>query len=193
MKTNSVNVVSVTVPIGYRYLAFWGGDFGSDIENGQTFQELELSMYTAINGYTKINSEMNKPSAFTQTKAWTYTSSDFNTVMDGSTIWDSKLQFNDNTLRASGGVLFYMDVSQSVYVASGKYWTYTLSGYAIGSGKIYGTNTDPATFTDAQRIDPTSYTFICDLDKNVNGQTSRKEMQEEIFDLDGNVDGNVEW
>ena len=79
------------------------------------------------------------------------------------------VNYNDGSLRSNGGVLFYMDMGVGVYadVSGGNYWTYTSNQptYWIGSGKLYGTNDDPAGFTEAQRIDPNyqGYTFICHL------------------------------
>ena len=53
-------------------------------------------------------------------------------------------------------------------VSGGDYWTYNMAQFAIGSGKLYGTNDDPADLTAAQRIDPTNYVLICDLTKKTS-------------------------
>jgi len=166
---DSTLTVVFSFTVGFRYLAFWGGDFGTDTGNGQTFHELRLTLNTPINGQSVIENGINEPS-MTQTKAWTYgAAGNYDTVMDGVVTWDSKLQYKDTYLRANGGVLFYMDMGVGVRadVSGGSYWTYTSTQatFWIGSGKLYGTNDDPAGFTEAQRIDPDyqGYTFICDL------------------------------
>jgi hypothetical protein len=166
----------------FRYLAFWGGDFGSDTNAGQTFHELKLTLNTPINGQSVVEDGINEPVSIIQTKSWTYgsganPSNSYATVMDSYLTFTNPpgsvtagLQYNDSTLRTNGGVLFYMDMGEGVYadISWGQYWTYNNAIYEIGSGKLYGTNTDPATFTEAQRIDPASYTFICNLSKNTS-------------------------
>jgi hypothetical protein len=170
----------VTEP--FRYLAFWGGDFGSDTSAGQSLHELELNLGTSLNGYSQIKYQVNDSGlTFTQTKSWTYRTADYRpsyaslgTLMNGIKGWSSEtawLQYNDSSLRSNGGVLLYIDLGSGVSadVSSGDYWTSdegTGYPYEIGSAKLYGTNTDPSTFTEAQRIDPATYTFICDLTRN---------------------------
>ena len=68
------------------------------------------------------------------------------------------LIFDENV----SGVLFYMDNSNNIEVQSGSYYTYADNQalYAIQSGKIYGTNTDPTTFV---ATDEANWNYVCDL------------------------------
>ena len=157
----------------FRYLAFYGDGFGTDTDNGQTFHELELALNTPLGGYNNIKfGEMLPVSTPIETKAWTYFNSsyaDYETIFSGGKTWTTpQLQYKDST--ASGSVLYYFDMGVGNYadVSGGDYWTYSSAAYAIGSGKLYGTNTDPATLSEADRIDPSSYTEICDLTKNTS-------------------------
>ena len=166
----------------FRYLAVWGGNFGSDTSAGQSLHEIELTLGTSLNGYSQIKYQVNDSGlTFTQTKSWTYRPADYRpsyaslgTLMNGIKGWSSEtawLQYNDSSLRSNGGVLLYIDLGSGVSadVSSGDYWTSnegTGNTYQIGSAKLYGTNTDPSTFSEVQRIDPATYTFICDLTRN---------------------------
>jgi hypothetical protein len=62
-------------------------------------------------------------------------------------------------------IFWYMDLGSSVAadVNGGTFWTYINSAYSFTLGKLYGTNTDPATFTDASLIE--NYDFVCDLNR----------------------------
>jgi hypothetical protein len=153
----------------FRYLVVWGGDFGS--ERG-IFYEMELSLLTPLGSYNNIKfGEALPVSDPVETKQWTYfsTFNKYETVFDGqkgpASNGTDNLQFT--TLPTNGAVMFYMDMGSTTlaYVSSGSYWTNSSGLYVIGSGKLYGTNTNPSTFTEAQRIDPATYTFICDLTK----------------------------
>jgi hypothetical protein len=163
--------------IGYRYLAFWGGDFGSgDNEYGSTFHELELTLAKPLNGSSFIKHDVNKPDLFAHANNWTFstTRNDISTVMNGVKKFTvGLLQYQDSYLQTNGGVLFYMDMGEGVYadVSAGDYWTFNNATFAIGTGRLYGTNIDPATFTEADRINPASYTLICDLVKNLEGES----------------------
>jgi hypothetical protein len=191
--TNSVTVGAVSIPVGYRYLAFLGDGFSAGVSRG-TFHELELALNTPLGGFNNIKfGEMLPVSTPVETKAWIPDASafDYTLVFNSDKTYNAALYYYDST--AVGSVLFYFDMGDGNYadVSGGDYWTYSQTDYAINSGKLYGTHTDPATFSDADRIDPSKYTFICDLTKNTG--SGRKEIQDDTFDLDGNVDGNVEW
>ena len=190
-KTNSVTVGAIVEP-AFRYLALWGGDFGSDTSVGQSLHEIELTLATPLNGFNHIKNGENDNVTYHETKAWTYrtansggrstTYKEFDNLLDGHKGWNTStkfLQWNDSTLRASGGVLLYMDMGSNVVanVQSGEYWTSDEESaiYSIGSMKLYGTNSNPASMTETQRIDPSSYTFICDLQRYYD--ISRKEMR----------------
>tara|TARA_Y100000389_G_scaffold204479_1_gene257288 strand:- start:72 stop:3176 length:3105 start_codon:yes stop_codon:yes gene_type:complete len=188
-KTNSVTVGTVTIPQGYRYLAFWGG---SDTVQGPSFQEIELTLGTSLNGHTEIKNGKNDSGVtFHDSKEWSYSGSpimkDFSTFMNGQTSLEpNRHQYKDLPVDV---IIWYMDLGEGVYadVSSGKYWTYPNDTW-LPRGKLYGTNINPPGFTDASLA--SNYTYICDLTRNVGG---RVEMKEDVFDLDGNVDGNVEW
>ena len=134
-----------------------GDDFGSDSGNGQTFQELELRLNAPLGGYHNIKDGEKEPVSFHETTAWTYgsgltTPNWYGTVMNGGYAFNtdgSGVQFKDGD--AEGSVLFYFDMGAGVYadVSGGDYWTYNMAQFAIGSGKLYGTNGDPADLTTA--------------------------------------------
>lgn len=52
-----------------------------------------------------------------------------------------------------------MDLGLGV-TSGGTFWTY-YAGYSFCIGRLYGTNTDPATFADASLVD--NYEFVCNL------------------------------
>ena len=52
-------------------------------------------------------------------------------------------------------------------VNGGTFWTYSNTGSAFALGKLYGTNTDPATFGDGSLI--SNYEFVCDLTRQTSG------------------------
>lgn len=63
------------------------------------------------------------------------------------------------------GIYLYFDAKTERIVTSGEYWTGPSGGQLdFPTGKLYGTNTDPSTFTDA--ADPANYTVICDLTRH---------------------------
>ena len=63
-----------------------------------------------------------------------------------------------------------MDMGSKVQVTGGQYWTYNNYGNHIGSGKIYGTNTNPSTMTESQRLSTDNYTFFCNLIRQNTGR-----------------------
>jgi hypothetical protein len=134
-----------------------------------TFHELELTLNTPLGGFNNIKfGEMIPVSTPVKTKAWAYEGDDHSSIFDGDSTWDNSLQyFTTADATAAGNILFYFDMGVGNYadVSDGGYWTYYNADYAIGSGKLYGTNTDPATLSDADRINPNKYTEICDLTK----------------------------
>lgn len=187
LSTNASGQVSLDfTETGYRYLAFWGGNFGADTSVGQSLHELELTLQKNWNGYGQIKYNQNDAVTVGHTKSWIHRTQDsggrttnykeLSALFDGTTGWSSQttfLQYNDATLRSTGGLLFYLDVGEGnkVNVTNGKYWTSdeNLSGHTDGSnpmginqGKLYGTNTLPS--TDEQRINLANYEFICDLE-----------------------------
>ena len=62
------------------------------------------------------------------------------------------------------GVLLYMEAPNKKQVESGVNFTQGDNiSYQIDAGRLYGTNTDPTTFTDAQN--DANWNYICDLTK----------------------------
>jgi hypothetical protein len=61
-----------------------------------------------------------------------------------------------------------MDLGTGVIadVNGGTFWTYEDVEHAFGNGKLYATNTDPATFADASLI--ANYNFVCNLNKQTS-------------------------
>ena len=138
---------------GYRYLAFYGV---CGTSNGWFF-ELELSTTDGLIDYNNpvplnkitlvapiLGPDYNNPSCIFDGQ---YTQSSVDTLI-----------FDGNV----SGVLFYMDNSNNIEVQSGSYYTYADNQalYAIQSGKIYGTNTDPTTFV---ATDEANWNYVCDL------------------------------
>jgi hypothetical protein len=148
----------------YRYLAF----YGETDNEGAVFQELELTLGTPINGLSEIKYGVNETGiTFHESKAWSYISdrNKYSTIMNGvKANTDPRLQYSENI----NAIFWYMDMGAGVAadVNGGTFWTYFNDGYDFTLGKLYGTNTDPATFTDASLI--ANYEYVCDL----NRQTS---------------------
>jgi len=62
------------------------------------------------------------------------------------------------------GILLYMEAPNKKQVESGVYFTQGNNiSYQIDAGRLYGTNTDPTTFTDAQN--DANWNYICELTK----------------------------
>jgi hypothetical protein len=158
----------------FRYLAFYGDDFGTD---RGIFYELELSLATPFtynqNTYNNIKYNEALPVATpVESDSWSYfgTFNKYETVFDGIKSPDpdgvTNLQFLTSSIPVNGAVLFYMDMGSPVLVSSGEYWTFSEANFKLGSGKLYGTNTNPSTLTSTQRTDESNYTFICNLTRN---------------------------
>lgn len=150
----------------FRYLAFWGE--GSVVTpQGPSFQEIELTLASSLNGLNEIKYGINDGGiTFHDTTTWTYAASnmkDFSTIMNGQkSLTPNRHQYKD---LPGSVVVWYMDLGSNVYasVSGGAYWTYDNDDW-FPSGKLYGTNTDPSTFSDASLI--SNYDFICDLTRN---------------------------
>jgi hypothetical protein len=144
----------------YRYLAFYGE---TDID--PFFQELELTLGTPLNDLNEIKYGVNDTGiTFYESKAWDYNYNRFSTIMNGNYNWaDPHLQYVN--VENTNAIFWYMDLGTGVAadVNGGTFWTYINSAYSFTLGKLYGTNTDPATFTDASLIE--NYDFVCDLNR----------------------------
>lgn len=146
---------------------------------GPLFQELELTLRDS----SQITGSSEDLPIFYSTKAWKYRNnySYLDAIMDGVKTYAStsiyNLQYDLGTesdhIPLEGAVLFYMDLGQDnlADVVSGDYWTYDDYRWEFGEGKLYGTNTDPSELSETARIHPASYTFICNLTKNVAGDS----------------------
>jgi hypothetical protein len=160
-------------PTGFTYLAFLGDGFGASSTG--TFHELELALNTPLiyngNLYSYIKFNHSLPVSTVATKSWSYVvgKDDISTIFNGERTYATSLFYLDSIVE--GSVLFYFDMGAGNYadVSEGYYWTYDVSSVAFASGKLYGTNDDPALFSDVDRIDPGSYTFIRDLTPNTSG------------------------
>jgi hypothetical protein len=161
----SVDYKVVYVAPGFRYLAFYGEASGGNA----TFHELELTLGTPLNGSSEIKYGVNDTGiSFYESKAWVYIGdfTDYSTIMNGIKTWaqpdDSNKLFFDQ-IADTNAIFWYMDLGEGVVadVNGGTYWTYT-TGSDFVLGKLYGTNTDPATLgDDASLIE--NYDFVCDL------------------------------
>jgi hypothetical protein len=151
----------------YRYLAF----YGEPLTSMAIFEELELTLGTPLNGSSEIKYGVNDNGiTFHESKAWTYYVDEdrYLTIMNGIKGWGNpndpnKLRFDD--ISNTNAIFWYMDLGTGVVadVNGGTFWTYNDDEYAFALGKLYGTNTDPATFADASLIE--NYEFVCDLTK----------------------------
>jgi len=147
----------------YRYLAFYG-ETGVD---RPTFQEIELTLGTPLNGSSEIKNGVNDTGiTFYESKAWNYVSNynDYSTIMNGDYNWASpRVQYDD--VENINAIFWYIDMGTGVAadVNSGTFWTYDHHSITFTLGKLYGTNTDPATFGDASLI--ANYEFVCDLNR----------------------------
>lgn len=135
------------------------------------FTELEFELSEALNGSTFIKNGNNEPESITKTKNWTYSSASLNnytSLFDGvkSYVTGNDLEYSHTNDFSNGHVLFTMDLgtTNKAKVQSGGMWTYD-SNYVnnVQECKLFGTNTDPSTMTESQRMDPNSYEYICDL------------------------------
>ena len=159
-------VAKVNVSKPFRYLAFWG-EGSVDTPQGPSFQEIELTLASSLNGLNEIKYGINDGGiTFHDTTTWTYAASnmkDFSTIMNGQkSLTPNRHQYKD---LPGSVVVWYMDLGSNVSasVSGGAYWTYANDDW-FPSGKLYGTNTDPSTFSDASLI--SNYDFICDLTRN---------------------------
>jgi hypothetical protein len=151
----------------YRYLAFYG-EVGSASNGRPKFQEIELTLGTPLNGSSEIKYDVNDTGiTFYESKAWDYNVdyNDYLTIMNGvKGHADPYLQY-DNVGDDTNAIFWYMDMGTGVVadVNGGTFWTYTNIQHSFLLGKLYGTNTDPATFGDASLIE--NYEYVCDLTK----------------------------
>ena len=156
----------------YRYLAFYG-EVGSAAEFGPTFQELELTLGTPLNGSSEIKYGMNDTGlTFYESKAWVHRDDKpvhdyYLTVMNGDYTYSiPRIQYwNVENINA---IFWYIDMGSSVAadVNGGAFWTYPGDAASFTLGKLYGTNTGPTTFVDASLIE--NYEFVCDLTKHTS-------------------------
>ena len=155
----------------YRYLAFYGEPGSS---GAPTFHELELTLGTPLNGSSEIKYGVNDTGiTFYESKAWEYSANDYSTIMNGVKGWSSDPNhLRYNSVEDTNAIFWYMDMGTGVAidVNGGTFWTYgddgSVNAISFTLGKLYGTNTDPATLGDASLIE--NYEFVCDL----NRQTS---------------------
>jgi hypothetical protein len=152
----------------YRYLAFYGEV--DSAYNGPTFQEIELTLGTPLNGLSEIKYGVNDTAiTFYESKAWeyngtSYTYNDYSTVMNGDyNFTRPRVQYAN--VEDVNAIFWYMDMGTGVAidVNGGTFWTYADGSVAFALGKLYGTNTDPAIFGDASLIE--NYDFVCDLNR----------------------------
>jgi hypothetical protein len=155
--TSSIDLV---IPPGYKYLGFYG-------TAGSThgwLNEIDLTFTdgSKIDKYNQIYSDKIKLVAPLRPDLAAGEGDNINGIFDGqisNTSWDS-LIFEALEL----GILLYMQSDTNRDVQSGVYYTRTNNfDYQIDDGKIFGTNIDPNTFTDAQ--DESNWNHICDLTK----------------------------
>jgi len=145
----------------YRYLAFYGE---IDSSSG-VFQEIELTLGTPLNGSSEIKYGVNDTGiTFYESKAWDYVYDryDYMTVMNGDITFNNpRLQYAEDV----NAIFWYMDLGTGVAadVNGGTFWTFIDDSAEFTLGKLYGTNTDPATFGDASLIE--NYEYVCDLNK----------------------------
>ena len=126
-------------------MAFYGETGNAD----PTFQEIELTLGTPLNGENEIKYGVNDTGiTFYESKAWDYAGvqNDYSTVMNGD----------------KGHVNPYLQY-QYVTETTAVFWTYSGSASAFALGKLCGTNTDSTTFGDASLI--ANYELVCDLTK----------------------------
>ena len=154
----------------YIYLAFYGETDSAG--NAPTFHENELTLGTPLHDLSEIKYGVNDTGiTFYESKAWGYsgTRSNYTTIMNGI---KSLIHPNDsNKLHYSNvpntnAIFWYMDIGAGVVadVNGGTFWTYNDSTNSFTLGKLYGTNTDPATLgDDASLIE--NYEFVCDLNR----------------------------
>ena len=163
--TNEVTVDAISVFEGYRYLGIYVKPSSGHV----LFTELEFELSEELNGSTFIKNGNNEPESITKTKNWTYSDPSLNnytSLFNGVKSYVSGSELEYNYTNDFTNVLFTMDLgaSNKAKVQSGCMWTYD-STYVnrVQECKLFGTNTDPATMTESQRMDPNSYDFICDL------------------------------
>ena len=165
--TNEVTVDAISVFEGHRYLGLYVKQSTGHI----LFTELEFELSEALNGSTFVKNGNNEPTTITPTKSWSYSGATHNsyaTLFNGVKSYESNnfIEYSGSQDFSSGYVLFTMDLGSNnkAKVESGGMWTYD-SNYVsnVQECKLFGTNTDPSTMAESQRLDPNSYEYICDL------------------------------
>jgi hypothetical protein len=167
--SNTVTVDYTPPPPTYRYLAFYGEAQGS---NYPTFQEIQLTLGTPLNGSSEIKAGENSSGVtFHASQSWSYSGGNYyySTIMNGDPRFVApKLQYQ--YVQGVSAIYWYMDLGSGVAadVNGGTFWTYSYgSGADFALGKLYGTNTDPATFGNGSLT--SNYVYICDLSKQNMG------------------------
>jgi len=155
--TSSIDLV---IPSGYKYLGFY--DTAGSTHGWLNEIDLTLTDGSIIDQYNQI--PINKITLVAPLRPdLTAGAGDNKTgIFDGqisNTSWDSVI-FKD----LESGILLYMQSDTNRDIQSGVYYTRTNNyDYQIDAGKMYGTNTDPTTFVNAQ--DVSNWNHICDLTK----------------------------
>ena len=71
------------------------------------------------------------------------------------------------------GMFFWLELTTSRNITSGKYWTGNNGAYTFNNLFVYGTNIDPATMTEAEQEDISSssskWTLLTELSKAYGG------------------------
>ena len=144
---------------GYRYLAF----YGETSVSLPTFTELELTLTDGT--YIKYGNlvDVGPP---VETKEWGYylERNNLSDIFDGDYVWNDRLMYDLGDETNKNRVLFYFDCTTNRDVQSGAFWHLDQAAHSWDIGKLYGTNTDPLTFTDATL--PSEWTYIIDLTRN---------------------------
>jgi hypothetical protein len=168
MISYTLNYVVEPPAPGYRFFAFYGEPDGSDYAS---FHEIELTLETPLNGLSEIKYGVNDTEiTFHESKAWDYSGgADYSTIMNGVKSWSDPNRLRYVNVATTNAIFWYMDMGTGVAadVNGGKFWTHVQTVIGFTLGKLYGTNTDPATFADASLV--SNYELVCDLTTITSG------------------------
>jgi len=155
--TSSIDLV---IPPGYKYLGFYGKP--GKVHGWLNEIDLTLTDGSKIDKYNQIYSDKIKLVAPLRSDLAEGQGDNINGIFDGqisNTSWGAVI-----FKARESGILLYMQSDTNLDVQSGLHYTRTNNcDYHIDAGKMYGTNTDPTTFVNAQ--DVSNWNHICNLTK----------------------------
>ena len=159
------------VNYGYKYLGFYSTSITGSTQHpiitelwlnttdGTSIKYNETSDFN--DDYTNFHEIIDFHSTYTQ----------FEALFNGDVSWSEPyLSF----VAGRTGMFFWLELSTSRDITSGKYWTYGLGNHSFDNLFVYGTNIDPATMTEAEQNDISSsskWTLLTELSKAYVNET----------------------